>query len=113
MSDKVVDMDFQKVPPTMLRKIDSCYEKDLEKAVNILQKAGCEKIFIFGSITKGKASERSDIDIAVSGCPPAKFFHLLGMLMLELNYPIDLIDLDAADPFVEYIENTGELYQIA
>jgi predicted nucleotidyltransferase len=88
------------------------YKKDIFRAVEILKSGGCTDIFLFGSLSTGEHRNRSDIDIAIRGCPKEKFFHLLGMLLLELKYPVDLVDLDTQDAFAHYLEKEGELIQI-
>ena len=77
--------------------------KALPQAVEILQKYGCRRIILFGSLVReGRhISERSDIDLAVEGLPPEKFFSALGELMLSLPFPVDLKPLEEVDPFLK------------
>ena len=88
------------------------YNKDIIRAIEILKNGGCSDIFLFGSLAKGEYRKKSDIDLAIRGCPKGKFFHLLGRLLLELNYSVDLINLDNRDAFSRYLEKEGELTQI-
>ena len=88
------------------------YQKDIRRAVTILKEAGCSKVFLFGSLASGNVREGSDIDLAVRGCPQGKFFFLLGKLLMELEHPIDLVDLDKASAFARYLEKEGELIQV-
>jgi predicted nucleotidyltransferase len=69
-------------------------------------------VFLFGSLATGEVKDKSDIDLAVRGCPKGEFFHLLGRLLLELDYPVDLANLDSQDAFARYLEQEGELLQI-
>ena len=80
---------------------DICAEiqTDIDKAVNILKSAGCIECYIFGSVSKGQADEKSDIDIAVRGLPPERFFYVYGQLALQLSREIDLVDLDDGTRF--------------
>jgi predicted nucleotidyltransferase len=89
------------------------YKTDIQKAVQILREAGCEEVFIFGSVASKRIGYRSDIDLAIRGCPRGKFFHLLGKLMMELNHQVDLVNLDSRDAFSKFLEKEGELVQIA
>lgn len=82
---------------------------DIQKAVKILKAGGCKDIYIFGSIAESKHTIKSDIDLAISGCPQDMFFKLYGKLMMELNYPIDLFDLDEDSSFVNYLKQNGNL----
>ena len=88
------------------------YKKELEKAVNLLKKEGCEEIYIFGSLAKDNLNNTSDIDLAVKGCPSGKFFSILGKLMLELNVSVDLINLDKEDNFAKFLKEEGELINV-
>ena len=87
-------------------------KKELGKAVKILKAGGCREVYLFGSAKSGKWAKKSDLDLAVRGCPPGKFFPLLGKLLLQLKYPVDLINLDNQDAFSRFLENEGELFQI-
>jgi len=80
-------------------KIPEKYQRDIHRAVTILKEAGCSQVFLFGSLTTAGAHGKSDIDLAVRGCPRGRFFHLLGRLLLELEHPADLIDLDGQHSF--------------
>jgi predicted nucleotidyltransferase len=94
-------------------KLPDEYKKDIDKAVKILKNGGCKNIYLFGSITTGNYNKKSDIDLAIRGCPNGKFFHLLGKLLIELKYSVDLVNLDSRDAFSTYLEKKGELKQIA
>ena len=88
------------------------FRADLVRAVQILKEEGCSEIFLFGSGAAGKIRDRSDIDLAIRGCPRGHFFHLLGRLLRELEHPVDLVNLDTQDPFVQYLQREGELLQV-
>ena len=88
------------------------YKKDIARAIEILKSGGCSAIFLFGSLASGEYRNKSDIDLAVRGCPKGKFFHLLGKLLFELKYSVDLINLDKQNTFSRYLEQEGELIQI-
>ncbi len=88
------------------------YQQNVRRAVEILKAGGCTQIFLFGSLATGKTRDNSDIDLAIRGCPKGSFFHLLGQLLLKLDYPVDLVNLDSQDAFVRYLEREGELVRI-
>lgn len=93
-------------------QLPETYQKDLGRAVEILKQAGCTQVFLFGSLAAGQAREGTDVDLAIRGCPKGKFFHLLGQLLLELEHPVDLVNLDSQDAFARYLEDEGGLLQI-
>lgn len=92
--------------------IPEVFQEDIRRAVRILKGGGCSEIFLFGSSATGKVREGSDIDLAVRGCPPSSFFHLLGRLLWELDHPVDLVDLDAQDTFAQFLQKEGKLVRI-
>ena len=94
-------------------QIDETYKKDISSAIQILRSAGCEQIFLFGSVTSRETGDKSDIDLAIRGCPRGKFFHLLGRLLMELDHRVDLVNLDNQDAFSKFLEKKGDLVQIA
>lgn len=86
--------------------------ENVRRATTILKRLGCTDVYLFGSIAAANADDGSDIDLAVRGCPKGGFFQALGKLMLELDYPVDLVSLDADDPFARYLETEGELLKV-
>ncbi|MCB0064478.1 MAG: nucleotidyltransferase domain-containing protein [Caldilineaceae bacterium] len=99
--------------PNILPDLPNAYRQNLNRAVEILQDAGCSDVFLFGSLTHGNIHEGTDIDLAVRGCPAGQYFNILGKLFYELDYPVDLINLDKPDAFAHFLEDQGELVQIA
>jgi len=97
----------------VMDKIPDSFKTDIEKAIVILKKAGCKEIFIFGSLVQGKVNMDSDIDIAIKGCPKGLFFGLLGKLIIYLEHPVDLIDLDKQDRLSKFLNDRGELLRVA
>ena len=93
--------------------VSASYRRMLMRAIDILRDSGCTEIYVFGSIARGTPDESSDLDLAVKGCPKRSFFHVLGSLMRELGHPVDLVDLDCADPFARFLEKEQELVQVA
>ncbi len=88
------------------------FKMDIDRAIEILKKGGCSDIFLFGSLLTGEHRTISDIDLAIRGCPKGSFFHLLGRLLFELKYSVDLVNLDSQDAFSRYLQKEGELIQI-
>ena len=81
----------------------------IKKAAENLKAAGAREVYLFGSAVRGTMEERSDIDLAVSGLPPEKFFQVLAQVEDIFQRPIDLVDLDEENPFTRYLREENEL----
>lgn len=85
----------------------------LERAAAALKAAGAREVYLFGSAATGPMREDSDIDLAVSGLPPEKFFQAMGEARNILQRPLDLVDLDEGNLFTEYLKKKGKLQRVA
>jgi predicted nucleotidyltransferase len=85
----------------------------IELAAAILQDAGADAVYLFGSIAEGPLRPDSDIDLAVTGLPPARFFQAMGRVLTILPRPLDLVDLDMDTPFTRYLKQKGKLRRVA
>lgn len=92
--------------------IAEAFKVDIDRAVHILKEEGCTEIYLFGSVATGENHARSDIDLAVRGCPQGRFFHVLGRLTWELEHSVELVDLDSANPFAQFLQEKQRLFQI-
>lgn len=88
------------------------YHTDVARAVELSRAEGCTEVYVFGSVAVGKARSRSDLDIAVRGCPPDRFYRLLGRLMVELSHPVDLVDLDLDREIADFLTAEGSLVHV-
>jgi len=77
-----------------------------------LKAAGAREVYMFGSAATGTMREGSDVDLAISGLPPEKFFMAMGAAGDILEHPFDLIDLDEDNPFTRYLKEEEELVRI-
>jgi predicted nucleotidyltransferase len=84
----------------------------IRRATSELKSAGAREIYVFGSAAKGTADPVSDLDLAVSGLPPAVFYRVGARLSDLLGRPVDLIDLDASTPFTRYLREENELVRV-
>lgn len=85
----------------------------IKRAAGALKGAGAREVYLFGSASKGVLRDDSDIDFAVSGLPPEKFFKAMGQAGDILQRNIDLVDLDEVNPFTRYLKEEGELERVA
>jgi uncharacterized protein len=93
--------------------MDEQLDRAIEQAAAILKEAGAREVYLFGSAAAGTLRDNSDIDMAVSGLPPEKFFEAMGRAGDVLPRPLDLVDLDDAAPFTRYLREEGELRRVA
>ena len=87
-------------------------QEQIGKAAAALKKAGAREVYLFGSAATGKIREHSDVDMAVSGLPPERFFEAMGEAADLLDIPMDLVDLDEGSPFTEYLRQHGKLVRV-
>ena len=78
----------------------------------VLKSYGATEVYLFGSVAKGTNNEHSDIDIAVAGLPPEKFFEAMGDAIGAVKILFDLVDLDGNSSFVQYLKGSNELVRI-
>jgi predicted nucleotidyltransferase len=84
----------------------------IRKAAEVLKSFGATDVYLFGSVAKGTNTEHSDIDLAVSGIPPDKFYEAMGDTFGAIRREIDIIDLDEKNSFVDYLRAHGELHRV-
>jgi predicted nucleotidyltransferase len=80
----------------------------LDKAtiVDIARRYDVGGILLFGSSADPK-KEVNDIDLAVEGIAPEKFFSFYGELLFNLSKPADLIDLSSDTKFNRLVYREG------
>jgi len=96
-----------------MNSIPKEFQSDIEKAIQILKKHDCKKIYLFGSLAEGTSNPNSDIDLAVESCPEGKFFLIYSELMMTLDHSFDLINLGNKDAFSEFLKDEDELILVA
>ncbi len=74
---------------------------ELSKIVGISEEFGAKRVLLFGSCLEDIHSAQ-DIDIAVSGVEPGKFFKYYGKVSMAVDDEVDIVDLD---------DVRGHLYQ--
>ena len=84
----------------------------IEKAATVLRDAGATEVYLFGSASGGELRKGSDIDLAVAGLPPERFFEAMGQAADILQCRLDLVDLDEESPFTRYLREEGELLRV-
>jgi len=85
----------------------------LKRGAALLTSEGAREVYIFGSMASGTARESSDVDLAVTGLPPDRFFSTMARLANLFDRSVDLVDLDDTSPFTEYLKRKGMLQRVA
>jgi predicted nucleotidyltransferase len=67
---------------------------------------GVKSVWLFGSALEDE-DQATDIDLAVEGLVPEKFFDFYGRLFFELPKPVDLIDLEQELPITAIVRSRG------
>ena len=93
--------------------MEESYSRLIQDVASILKRFGAQEVYLFGSAATGNYREDSDIDLAISGLPPEKYFHAFSEAQRILDRPIDLIDLDNPTLFTIYLKKKGKLRRVA
>jgi predicted nucleotidyltransferase len=67
---------------------------------------GLKRVLLFGSAARPDAKPR-DIDIAVEGLDPRRFFEFYGDLLFALSLPVDVFDLSQSGRFADLVRREG------
>jgi uncharacterized protein len=82
------------------------------KATKLLKSEfGATEVILFGSLARRVGfTPWSDIDLAVRGIPPEKFFAAFGAIEhIDVNFKIDLVELETCPPaLLKSIEKDGK-----
>ncbi|MCP4661587.1 MAG: nucleotidyltransferase domain-containing protein [bacterium] len=88
-------------------------EELLRQGAAVLRAEGATDVYVFGSVASGRVHPRSDVDLAVAGLPPEKFFGMLSRLSELFARSVDLVDLDDENLFTSYLKRKGLLRRVA
>ena len=81
-------------------------EQDKAIITDIARRYDVGGVLLFGSGADPKI-EADDIDLAVEGIVPEKFFNFYGDLLFSLSKPVDLIDLSKDSKFNRLVYREG------
>ena len=65
-----------------------------------------DEVLLFGS-SLDPTQTPHDVDLAVKGIEPARFFRFYADLVKHLSQPVDLVDLSRKSLFNDLVEETG------
>jgi predicted nucleotidyltransferase len=81
----------------------------IRAAARVLREQGAREVYLFGSAATGRLRDGSDVDLAVAGLSPERFFRAMGLAADLLDRPLSLVDLDEDTPFTRYLKAEGDL----
>jgi predicted nucleotidyltransferase len=87
-------------------------ETRIAKAAAALKAEGAREVYLFGSATTGMMRDDSDVDLAVAGLPPERFFRAMGLVGDALQHAFDLVDLDEGSLFTDHLKRKGKLRRV-
>lgn len=79
---------------------------DRSTIISVASAYGARRVLLFGSAADPLRPGR-DIDLAVEGVDPGRFFKFYGELVRRLSKPVDVIDLADDTKFVQLIRRDG------
>lgn len=78
------------------KRAEEAKVKAEELACILIQEYAASEVWLFGSLLRhGRFHANSDIDLAAGGLPPSQYFSILSRLNSNIDFEVDLIDLDA------------------
>ena len=80
--------------------------QDKAKIEDIAQRYHVGRVLLFGSSIDDQADAR-DIDLAVEGLAPSRFFSFYADLIFSLSKPVDLVDMGRKSQFTDIIRKEG------
>jgi predicted nucleotidyltransferase len=80
--------------------------QDKAKIEDIAQRYRVGRVLLFGSSVNDQADAR-DIDLAVEGLAPSRFFSFYADLIFSLSKPVDLVDMGRKSRFTDIIRKEG------
>ncbi len=81
-------------------------EHDKATIVDIARRYDAREVLLFGS-SADPSREANDIDLAVEGVAPERFFSFYGDLLFGLSKPVDVIDLSNNTKFNRLVYREG------
>lgn len=85
---------------------DMVSARDRATITALARRYGAATVWLFGSSAEGRRRGR-DLDLAVEGVAPARFFQFVGELMLALSKPVDVVALDKPSKLGALIRRDG------
>jgi predicted nucleotidyltransferase len=81
-------------------------DRDKATIAALARRYGAATVWLFGSNSDRRKRGR-DLDLAVEGVAPARFFRFVGDLMLSLSKPVDVVALEKESKLGALIRRDG------
>ena len=81
-------------------------DRDRAAIATLARRYGAAAVWLFGSSADRRRRGR-DLDLAVEGVGPARFFQFVGDLMLSLSQPVDVVALGKRSKLSALIRREG------
>jgi predicted nucleotidyltransferase len=76
----------------------------------LVERFAVRRVVLFGSLVTGRLHERSDLDLAVQGLAPERYWEALWRCAEAAGRDVDLVLLEEASPdLLEAVEAEGEV----
>ena len=81
---------------TLPASVSSDDRRYIGLAAKFLKEQGAKRVWLFGSLAKGRRpTVHSDFDFAVEGFPADRFFGSVGHLLQIMPRPVDVVELES------------------
>ena len=85
---------------------DTVSDRDKATITTLARRYGAASVWLFGS-NADRRNQGRDLDLAVEGVAPARFFQFVGDLMLSLSKPVDVVAMGKGSKFSALIRRDG------
>ena len=82
------------------------------RAAEALGRFGAREVYLFGSRARATPRPDSDIDLAVRGLPPEKFYRAVAEALSVCAVPLDVVDLDDPGPLMDLLRRKGDFVRV-
>jgi len=82
-------------------------DADIEAIRQTAQLYGLKRVLLFGSAADPKKTPR-DIDLAVEGLEPYRYFDFWGDLLMKVSITVDIVDLSRPGRFLDIVREEGK-----
>lgn len=86
---------------TLPASLSSVDRRHIQLAAKFLREQGAQKVWLFGSLAKGRRpTVHSDFDFAVEGLPADRLFGSVGHLLQILPRSVDVVEFERCPPLL-------------